>query len=638
MCGARFAGSSTTSLELALRTDPGAEHVEAILELDPDFRARYLLDRVIGAGGMGMVLLAREADGGRTVAIKFMRLLEHAELADRFQREARLLMSVKHPNVVELYSIDSVAGHPVLVMEYLGGGTLKERLKSRKRLPPLETVETMLPVLAGLAALHRTGVIHRDLKPDNVLFSDHGVPKIADLGIAKDYGDTALTATGQVLGTPIYMSPEQARGDKPTVASDIYAIGCLLYELLSGAPPFETLNPLELIRLHQTTEPPPLVSRVPTVPPKLAAVIHRALAKAVVERPASCEDLCMLLERAIGRERPLALHDVSGTKNPILKGYRAPASNAGRKPSAPVAAPAQPTPADVGRTQLEAPAAHKIPRSVAVQQTLIQKPVPISAPVAYWTCAINDRAPVLLAPDVLFIGRSPGPSEMILDDPGVSYRHALLVPEHTELRLLDFRSTNGIKVNGRQVDQHQLAEGDVVTLGAHRLTFRRTPAALEAAPDPEFALPPEALSAWLETPGDTRDRFGAFLDGLMAAWRLSRAVLLAEHGPSGSFQTLAARPAEATASPTALREVPTSRLYGGADAVLVVTAPDGTPAALAALRAGAQVVGQLYIESGPDTPRTLFASEGIGTLQGVASLAAMAVELALPRARREEAR
>src|SRR4051794_13692744 len=245
---------------------------------------RYRLADLLGRGGMSEVWSAEDQELGRRVAIKLL-----APNADtlRFEREARAVASLGHPNITQLYDYGEENGRPYMVLEYLGGGTLEDRLKSRKPLPDDEALGIASGVAAGLAQAHARGVVHRDLKPANVLFDDEGRPKIADFGIARmAAGEGTLTEAGTVLGTAAYISPEQATGEPATPASDVYSFGVLLYRMLTGRLPFEADDPMELVMQHRDALPPPVTQSRADAPARLEATTMAALEKRPADRPA----------------------------------------------------------------------------------------------------------------------------------------------------------------------------------------------------------------------------------------------------------------------------------------------------------------------------------------------------------------
>src|SRR5919201_3569790 len=199
---------------------------------------------------MSEVWAAEDAELRRRLAVKL--LARDADPA-RFDREARAVAALAHPNICQLYDYGEENGRPYMVSEYLGGGTLEDRLAAGEPLPDDETRRIARDLASGLGHAHERGLVHRDLKPANILFDDEGRPKIADFGIAK-MGASTLTEAGTVLGTAAYISPEQAGGESATAASDVYSFGVVLYRILTGRLPFESEEPLALARKH-VTEP-----------------------------------------------------------------------------------------------------------------------------------------------------------------------------------------------------------------------------------------------------------------------------------------------------------------------------------------------------------------------------------------------
>jgi serine/threonine protein kinase/WD40 repeat protein len=256
----------------------------------------------LGRGGMGVVYQALQAGLDRLVALKVVLAGAHAgpDELGRFRREGEALARLHHPNVVEVYEAGEHAGLPYLAMEFCAGGSLAARLAGRP-LPPGEAAALVAQLARGVHAAHQAGVIRRDLKPGNVLFAADGTPRVTDFGLARKVdGGTALTATGAVVGTPGYMAPEQAEGRKGVgPAADVYALGALLYECLTGRPPFQAATPLDTI-LQVLADPPVPPSRLrPRIPPALEAVCLKCLEKDPRLRPRSAAALADDLERAL---------------------------------------------------------------------------------------------------------------------------------------------------------------------------------------------------------------------------------------------------------------------------------------------------------------------------------------------------
>jgi serine/threonine protein kinase len=244
---------------------------------------RYRLDEMLGRGGMSEVWAATDTELGRRVALKL--LAPNADTA-RFEREARAVASLGHPNITQLYDYGEADGRPYMVLEYLPGGTLEERLRDGRALPDEDTRRISAELAAGLAHAHARGVVHRDLKPGNVLFDQEGRAKLNDFGIARmAAGEGTLTEAGTVLGTAAYISPEQAAGASASAASDVYSFGVMLYRMLTGRLPFESNDPMELVALHRDSEPPPLTQLRGDAPALLESAATAALAKDPADRP-----------------------------------------------------------------------------------------------------------------------------------------------------------------------------------------------------------------------------------------------------------------------------------------------------------------------------------------------------------------
>lgn len=269
------------------------------VELPSVLAGRYRLERPLGAGGMAVTYLARDLRLDRLVAVKLQRL-ELPEVADqaRFEREARAAAAVSHPNVVQVYDAGQEGPLRYLVMEWVDGVDLARVIRERAPLPLDEAVPLMLDVLRGLAAIHRVGIVHRDVKPANILLDRDGHAKLTDFGIARRADDPTLTAPVELLGTAPYVAPERVRGQPATPESDLYAAGVVLYELVTGRLPFPGQTPEELLAQHLHAEPQPPRHWRPDLPPALEQVILRALAKDPAARFRSAEAMAAALEAA----------------------------------------------------------------------------------------------------------------------------------------------------------------------------------------------------------------------------------------------------------------------------------------------------------------------------------------------------
>ena len=249
---------------------------------------RYRLEGSLGHGGMATVYLARDEELDRPVAIKLLaeQLAGDSAFRDRFLREARLAARLSHPNVVSVYDAgESEDGRPFIVMEHVPGTTLAEV----GRLPPARAVELVVQAAHGLAEAHAAGLVHRDVKPQNLLLRDDGVLKVADFGIARAAETTALTQVGTVLGTAAYLAPEQALGEPVTAAADVYSLGAVLYELLTGRPPYAFDSLADLAEQQQSGSITPVSELAPDVPAHVEDAVMRALARNPAYRPQSAD-------------------------------------------------------------------------------------------------------------------------------------------------------------------------------------------------------------------------------------------------------------------------------------------------------------------------------------------------------------
>jgi hypothetical protein len=270
--------------------------------------ARYRLDAPLGSGATATVWRARDVELGRAVAVKVLgdEGVE-AELAARFMREGRILGRLSHPNIVPVLASGEDEGRPYLVMALVEGRTLKECIAEGP--PPVEAaLDTVTAVAAGLGAAHRLGVVHRDVKPANIVCGDDGQPHLVDWGIARAGDLTTMTRADVVMGTAAYLAPEQALGESPGPASDVYALGCVLYELLTGAQPFPAESAVAMAYRH-VHDPIPMPSATRTeVPRALDAIVSRCLAKQPADRYADAG----ALETALLRWRSGDADDATG--------------------------------------------------------------------------------------------------------------------------------------------------------------------------------------------------------------------------------------------------------------------------------------------------------------------------------------
>lgn len=242
---------------------------------------RYEIEKLIGEGGMANVYLARDTILDRRVAVKVLRgdLAGDEKFVRRFQREALSASSLSHPNIVEIYDVGEDEGNFYIVMEYIEGKTLKQLIKKRGVLSLSETMDIMLQLLDALASAHDSYIIHRDIKPQNIMIKDSGLVKITDFGIAVALNSTELTQTNSVMGSVHYLPPEQASGKGSTIRSDIYSLGILMFEMLTGKVPFNGDSAVEIALKHMK-EPLPSVREInPVVPQSVENIILKAAAK-----------------------------------------------------------------------------------------------------------------------------------------------------------------------------------------------------------------------------------------------------------------------------------------------------------------------------------------------------------------------
>ncbi|MBI3891891.1 MAG: protein kinase, partial [Candidatus Wallbacteria bacterium] len=269
--------------------------------LPPGLLASYRAEELIGAGAMGVVWRATHLGLQRPAAIKLPTLTDPSYV-ERFVREGRLLSRLRHPNLVRVYDAGAVDGCPYLVMEFVRGCTLAGLARGRA-LPPEVAVALVSQLLEGLGHAHAGGVLHRDVKSDNALVTREGVVKLADFGLARADFEPGRTQVGMLMGTPAYMSPEQAGGVALDARSDLYSVAVVLFELVAGRLPFVSDNPLELLR-RQMKEAPPMLAQVASgVPQELADAVMRGLAKDPAERFGSAGEFAAALRETVSEQR-----------------------------------------------------------------------------------------------------------------------------------------------------------------------------------------------------------------------------------------------------------------------------------------------------------------------------------------------
>ena len=287
--------------------------------------SRYEIIKTIGEGGMANVYLARDTILDRNVAIKVLRgdLATDEKFVRRFQREALSASSLSHPNIVEIYDVGEDDGDYYIVMEYVEGKNLKQLLKKREKLTAAEVVDIMLQITSAMGVAHDSLIIHRDLKPQNILIKDDGEIKITDFGIAMALNATQLTQTNSAMGSVHYFPPEQANGKGSTLKSDVYSLGIMMYELLTGVLPFRGDNAVEIALKHLKEPIPSIRTELPELPQSIENIITKATAKNPKNRYANASEMHDDLMTALNKERenepPIVLkYDEGIDEDPVI--------------------------------------------------------------------------------------------------------------------------------------------------------------------------------------------------------------------------------------------------------------------------------------------------------------------------------
>ncbi|MBI2945770.1 MAG: protein kinase [Candidatus Wallbacteria bacterium] len=307
VCGHRFDNLATTMTsgkraEVAVPADPAALDTGPIGPL-PAVLGAYRVESVIGSGGMGWVYKGVDISLARTVAIKTLMpdLAGTTEARLRFEREARTVAALEHPNITAIYYLDARATVPYYAMEFVEGESLDDRLRRVGRLAPIDVCRLMAQASGALAAAAAAGVVHRDIKPSNILLrARDGAVKLTDFGLAKPVADKSLTGAQVIVGTPLYMSPEQAMGKPLDYRSDLYSLGVTFYHALAGQPPFDDESAMAVMLKHLKDPLPPLAPLAPNAPASLVATIERMLAKEPAARHVSYDELISELAAAGG--------------------------------------------------------------------------------------------------------------------------------------------------------------------------------------------------------------------------------------------------------------------------------------------------------------------------------------------------
>ncbi|HEV3387921.1 MAG TPA: serine/threonine-protein kinase [Solirubrobacteraceae bacterium] len=261
----------------------------------------YSVDDLLGEGGMGKVYTATGPDGGR-VALKLVKddYARDETFRRRFYREARIAQTVKHPNVVPVLDTGEVDGLPYMAQRFIDGMSLDDKLKRDGPLDVQTAVQVCTDVAAGLEALWAAGMVHRDVKPANILLDEEGRGYITDFGLAKDTQGSLLTLPGQALGSMDYMAPEQIRGEQVGAATDIYALGCVMYECMCGRPPFAEVQGMRILWAHLQDPPPDPRAARPDMSDEFANTLLTALQKDAAQRPQSAGEYARMLAAAAG--------------------------------------------------------------------------------------------------------------------------------------------------------------------------------------------------------------------------------------------------------------------------------------------------------------------------------------------------
>src|SRR5918999_332713 len=281
----------------------------------PTYGGRYEVIEHVGAGGMADVYRARDELLGREVALKVLseRFAGDRSFVERFRREAQSAANLNHPNIVSLYDYGDSDGSYFIVMEYIDGKSLNDIIGAEGALLPERAAEIASDVAQALDRAHNSGLVHRDIKSGNIMINAAGQTKVTDFGIARAIGgEQTMTQTGMVIGTASYLSPEQAQGRPVDARSDVYSLGCVLYEMLAGRPPFEGNSPVAVASAHISAEPEPISRANPAVSREAEAVVARAMRKDPEERYKDARDMADDLCRVATGEVPLAAAAAAG--------------------------------------------------------------------------------------------------------------------------------------------------------------------------------------------------------------------------------------------------------------------------------------------------------------------------------------
>ncbi len=285
----------------------------------PEKIGRYIIKSELGRGGMATVYRAHDPSVDREIAIKVLprEMLHDPQFRSRFEREIKMVAALEHPSIVPIYDVGEEDGQPYFVMRYMTGGSLSDGIENGK-FSIQDTARIIEKIAKGLAYSHRKGIVHRDLKPDNILFDDNGDPFISDFGVAKlTEASGGLTGSG-VIGTPAYMSPEQAQGSDIDSRSDVYGLGVIVYQMLSGQQPYSADTPMGIVVKHITEPVPEILDLIPNLPHEVDNIIKTAMAKDKANRYATTVELAKALNMvAFGHEGDITYSSNTGLGNKI---------------------------------------------------------------------------------------------------------------------------------------------------------------------------------------------------------------------------------------------------------------------------------------------------------------------------------